>query len=329
MKKIFTFTGLIFFSLAVWGQSPQMRQTDKIRIREAIQIAEQLGEKVWPKINDVPFVVLLVTDSIEFLVNHPNPSDDFKLSENDTILETAIYYRPRQFPTQLLATFPAVSGVSCIVVGNPENTGKSTSEWVITLLHEHFHQYQTHQPDYYQGVNDLNLSGGDQSGMWMLNYPFPYDSASVIKNYERYRQALYEAVKAIDQSNFEQKFKSYKTAREKLRQGLDLPDYTYLSFQIWQEGLARHTEYIFAELLKDYQVTLEFTQLQDYTPLSDYSAQLYKSEMNKLLEFQLAENKRVCFYAVGFAEGLLLDKVNPNWRKQYFKDKFFIEKYLD
>ena len=64
-----------------------------------------MGEKIWNGINKVPFVILLVTDSLEFLVNHPYPSDDFKLSEDDKILNTKILYRKRLFPDFYLATF--------------------------------------------------------------------------------------------------------------------------------------------------------------------------------------------------------------------------------
>jgi len=40
-------------------------------------------------------------------------------------------------------------------------------------MHEHFHQLQNGQPRYFQAVQDLGLSHGDNTGMWMLNYPFP------------------------------------------------------------------------------------------------------------------------------------------------------------
>mgnify|MGYP001810241125 CR=1 FL=1 len=121
---------------------PLMRYQDKIRIREAILISNQFEEQIWKNLGQLPFVILLVSDNTEFLVNHPYPSSDFQLSENDTILKTKIYFRSRRFSDKLLATFPAVNGVPCIVIGVPEKTNKSSSEWTITLLHEHFHQYQ-------------------------------------------------------------------------------------------------------------------------------------------------------------------------------------------
>lgn len=43
----------------------------------------RFGEKIWLGTSQVPFVVLFVTDNIEFLINHPYPSTDFKTSEDD------------------------------------------------------------------------------------------------------------------------------------------------------------------------------------------------------------------------------------------------------
>ena len=67
-----------------------------------------------------------------------------------------------------------------IVVGQAANTQFKTSpRWAITLLHEHFHQLQDTQPRYFAGVDSLGLARGDQTGMWMLNYAFPYAAAEV------------------------------------------------------------------------------------------------------------------------------------------------------
>ena len=56
---------------------------------------------------------------------------------------------------------------------------------MLTVLHEHFHQLQQSQPGYFQGVEALGLSGGDQTGMWMLNYPFPYKTPAVAEQIRR------------------------------------------------------------------------------------------------------------------------------------------------
>jgi hypothetical protein len=36
----------------------------------------------------------------------------------------------------------------------------------------------------------------------------------------------------------------------------------------------------------------------------------------------------VIFYALGAGEGLLLDRVNPRWRRRYLVEKFYLDKYF-
>src|SRR5215204_396193 len=240
MKKIIP---LIIMTLAListtCGQSLQMQKEDKIRIKVAINISNRFGEAIWPGINDVPFVILFVTDSVEFLINHPYPSADFKISEEDSSFKTKIFYRKRQYSKTFLATFPAVNGINCIVAGTPENTGKNSTDWIITLLHEHFHQYQYTQKDYYTSVAALDLAGGDETGMWQLNYPFPYDSPPISHQYTKYTSALSKVLSGIDTKNFKKLFNEFIAERKKLMQSLKPADYRYLSFQLWQEGIAR------------------------------------------------------------------------------------------
>jgi hypothetical protein len=57
-------------------------------------------------------------------------------------------------------------------------------------MHEHSHQLQNAQAGYSQAVAALGLSHGDQTGMWMLNYPFPYTNAGVVRTFAELRDQL-------------------------------------------------------------------------------------------------------------------------------------------
>ncbi|HMI77381.1 MAG TPA: hypothetical protein VK484_01240, partial [Ferruginibacter sp.] len=201
MLRTSVFILFLFFQLNAFSQN-RIGTTEALLIREAKIISDETGDNIWAGISKTPFAIVLVTDSIEFLIYHPYPSADFKFTYSDSILQADVYSRGRTYPKNWLATFPAVSGVNCIVVGTPANTGRSLTDWMITLLHEHFHQYVNSQPGYFASVNALNLSGGDQTGMWMLNYPFPYDSVVVIEQYEKYTAALINAVNSIGKKGF-------------------------------------------------------------------------------------------------------------------------------
>ena len=133
--------------------------------------------------------MLLVTSNEEFLTHHPAPPKDFQA------IGDGFYARPRQFPLNLLATFPAFGPQSVIVIGEPQSTNSKTSTpWLITLMHEHFHQLQNAQPGYFQAVQDLGLRGDDNTGMWMLNYPFPYERAEVMHAFANLRDLLLAGV---------------------------------------------------------------------------------------------------------------------------------------
>ena len=117
-----------------------------------------------------------------------------------------MFYRKRMYPTAMQATFPGVNGVNTIVIGQAELTADKTStRWVLTVLHEHFHQLVYSQPGYYADVEKLGVAHGDKTGMWMLNYPFQYDSARVQEKFTAMTHALLDALAQTDQPALEKK----------------------------------------------------------------------------------------------------------------------------
>jgi hypothetical protein len=152
---------------------------DLVRLAEASRLAGEVAGTVWSDWEETPFSVLLVRDESEWLVGYPRTLPGFVSVGPSAALKAEILSRPRQFDSRLLATFPAFGLPPVIVVGRAEATDKTAAEWVLTVLHEHFHQYQMSDARYYSEVDQLDLSGGDETGAWMLNYPFPYQSAEV------------------------------------------------------------------------------------------------------------------------------------------------------
>jgi hypothetical protein len=329
-KLALTFAVLLAGSGVSARGNPNVPEVDRIRLAEAFRLGESLGDRVWKDWSKAPFAVLLVTPEYEFLIRHPRPSEDFTLVGPDPLLKSDVYFRKRQFPTSFLATFQAVGGVSTIVVGQAENTYKKTSTpWVVTVLHEHFHQLQESQPGHFAEVEALNLSRGDKTGMWMLNYAFPYDSAEVKRRFATLTRLLAEALGARNKSAFSGKLAAYLGARQELQQSLSPDDYKYLSFQLWREGLARYTEIRMAKLAADsYKPSKEFLALKDFRPFEAVADQLMSDTLKEISTFRIENQKRELFYPMGAGEGLLLDRVDPGWQRRYFVDKFYIEKYF-
>jgi len=300
---------------------------DRIRIAEAFNISEKYGNSIWQGLDTIPFVVLLVTNDNEFLIRHPNPTEGFKLLEYDSLLQSHVYVRDRKFSNNILATFPVVNGVNTVVVGQPENTNRLSTAWIITLIHEHFHQLQMSKPDYFSGVGELDLAGDDKTGMWMLNYPFPYDDDDINNQYSVLTDLAKKTLTAKEEA-LNENLLAFLEEREKFKNMLDGKDYRYFSFQIWQEGIARYTELLTAKILsEDYEPCNEFKKLPNYIDFDSYYKQCYYKNLRRLETQALSFDKRACFYTLGAAEGIILDRVNSDWRYKYFDEKFYVEKY--
>lgn len=310
----------------------EIKKEDKIRIREAMRISEFIDDKIWRDWSSAPFLLILVLDKTEYLFteNDKSLSEGFEYFEFDSITERHIFFRPRIFDKEMLATFPAVDGIPTIVTGNPENTSLNSMQWVITILHEHFHQLQQSRTDYYSSVNNLGLAGEDNSGMWMLNYNFPYDDEKVS---DMYGKLVIEAAEIYDRkvTNIsDSAIEYYLNLKDSLKKMLIEKDYLYFSFQLWQEGMAKYTEIKSAEILskENYEYSKEFKELNDFVSSDSFYSNVLSRLIHNSQNQNLKTDMRECFYTLGALEGLLLDKVNPGWRKKYFKEKFFTEKYF-
>jgi hypothetical protein len=321
---------VILFCSVLFAQTPELRNEDKVRIAEAIKIADKVGDEVWKDWSKVPFTILLVTDKYEFLINHSNPTDDFKKLGYDELLKSDVYYRDKVFDEHLLATFPAINNVNTIVVGQPESTSRSSLGWIFTILHEHFHQLQYSQPDYAEATRGLGLAGDDNTGMWMLNYNFPYEEIKVYRQYGILIKTMKDVLGFYGTKEYEMMLAEYQYERANFKKILSEKDYAYFSFQNWQEGVADYTEMKLRELLKrdNYQFSDDVKSLSDFTPLDSFAVKYYNNKLNLAENEKLNEDKRVSFYASGSLEALILDKENPNWRDLYFAKKFYMEEYM-
>jgi len=299
---------------------PSMPADDRVRLAEAFRLSDRLGEQVWPGWRAVPMPVLLVGDSVEYLVGHPAPSPDFVALGRDSLLGLDVLARRRVFPPTLLATFPAVGGVPTIVVGGAKNAGRSSAAWVVTLLHEHFHQMQYAQPGYLAGVAALDLARGDTTGMWMLDYPFPYDSAPVARAAERLAATLAAPDRRHDDG-------AVRAAWHALADSLAAADRRFLEFQLWQEGVARWVEYAATRAAAQDAGApgAAFRALPDYEPYAALVSRQATSQRAELTPLALAERRRVAFYPLGAALASQLDASVADWKRRYEAVPFRIE----
>lgn len=259
---------------------------------------------LWRDWDRAPFGVLIVDGETETLFCHAGPAEGFAAGPPDSATGCPTHSRARTFPPNLRAAFPAVDGAPTVVIGTPEATELSLPQWQATVLHEHFHQWQTSRPGYYERVEALGLRGDDQTGMWMLNYAFPYERKDVAAAFAQASLALAAAVEARDGPAFAGSLEAYMQARKRLAATVDARDWAYFEFQLWQEGVARWSEIEAAALSPDPAVRAAADERR-------------ASTLQQLRTPDLAGRGRVAVYPFGAGEAMLLEACDPVWRKLY------------
>ncbi len=234
---------------------------------------------------------------------HGSIADGFSTLPPDPITKCDLQERANVFPKNLLAAMPVIDGVSTIVMGTPQSTGKDEQSWTRTIFHEHFHQYQSKFGSYYKRLNDLNLSNGDNTGMWMLNYPFPYKDEHFNAALSRASHDLHEAITQHDASSQEH-VSAYLKARQELQASVSASDWKYLELQLWAEGVARWTEIEIAMRSSDHKV-------------AESGAELKHRTISSLLALDATKLGREIAYPFGAAEAMLLERCKPGWRHDY------------
>jgi hypothetical protein len=303
-------------------ETVSLSEADRVRLAEAFRLAGAIGDSIWKGWSAVPFSVVLVTPDAEFFVGHPHPPSDTRPLGRDALLGARVAVRPRTFAENFLATFP-IEGVSTIVAGRPEKTGaRSPTDWVVLLLHEHFHQLQDSQPGFFARVVELGLARGDTTGMWMLNFPFPYDAPATSGAYSAAARALRLALSGGDRA-------AYIDARRRLRSSVGEDDRKYLDFQIWKEGVARYTQIRVAEWAATHgRPAPAFAALPGSVGYGSVREAVSEGVERELDTLTLSESRRIVFYALGAGEALLLDRTRPCWRETYFERPFTLDPYF-
>lgn len=301
-----------------------LRPADEIRLAEAFRIVAAVQDSVWPGWSAAPMTVVLIGPDREVLIGAKPPAG-FEPMPDRPGLPSPLASRPRTFDEHFLATFPALGLGPTTLIGRPESTRKTSTTWVLTVAHEHFHQLQMSRPGYNAAVDTLGLAGGDSTGMWMLNYPFPYDSSAVAQRFDALASQLAGVVEHPSPSGRDAFWHRYRT----FLNGLEARDRRYLEFQTWQEGVARYIELRTAEAAARNAPPPEaFRALSDYSTYRDAARSLRADIVSQLRESNLREKHRIMFYPFGAGLALLLDQSDASWRRAYFDDHFQLASHV-
>ena len=276
-------------------------------LRHSLQLARTeaatIGENLWPSYSAVPFDFLLTLEDREVLFCRPQLVDGFTALGKDPITGCDMQERASQVPKNMLAAMYAAGAGWTIVMGTPESTGRSHADWARTIHHEHFHQYQNNFDRYFERQNALGLAGDDTSGMWMLEYPFPYRSQAFNKAFKRSRLALQRALTSSGRA-VRKDVANYLSARAELEASVPAKDWRYLELELWYEGVARWTDLVMAERSSS-------------PPLQQSGAEERTHVVASLASLDPRLKEREIVYEYGAAEAMLLQRCVPGWQASY------------
>ena len=276
-------------------------------IAEIRSFAAQKSGALWPGLDRAPFDMLVVDETDETLFcRNPIPSD-FKPGPVDGVTGCRTGTRGRSWiPPGLLAAMPVFGPPSTIVMGTPKTTKRSEADWTRTILHEHFHQWQDSLPGIYDRIDKLDLQGDDKTGMWMLNFAFPYGEAKTAAVMAPAARALAAAVDARGTPRFRTRLKTYLRRRNEFAAAVGERNWRYAEFELWKEGVARWTEIQLGKRFPDAAVKASAVALERKS-----RAWLDKPD--------IAGSGREFVYPYGTAEAMLLEACGPAWRRAYPK----------
>jgi len=287
---------------------PSQTRSDPAEVAESLAearaFAAAAGDRLWPGYGTAPFGILLIEGDRETLFCQAPPSG-FTSAGTDTATGCEMAHRPPSgLPDNLLAAMPLFGLPSTIVVGTPQSTHRAPEVWVRTLLHEHFHQWQMSLPGYFTRVAELDLSDGDQTGMWMLNFAAPYAEVSVIEAHAHAAAAMVRAIEARGGPGFVAALGDYLLARKAFERTMDVRSWRYLEFQFWQEGVARWTE-------------IELGRHFPNTAVRKSADTLEQETLEALRRRDIASTGRLFAYAYGAGEAMLLEACDAGWKRDY------------
>lgn len=307
MKRVLllfaSFISISVIGCATKSTATQIDRSLLLSIKSAQEQAVLVGGDIWPKYADGPFGLLVTLEDREVLFCHGSIANGFSTLPPDTVTGCDLQERGDVFPKYLLAAMPVINGTSTIVMGTPQSTGRDEPSWIRTIFHENFHQYQSTFDDYYKRLDGLNLSNGDSTGMWMLNYPFPYEDDNFSAALSTAANQLHKTITQPGAS-IQQHVSIYLSTRQKLESSVSVNDWKYLELQLWAEGVARWTEIEIATRSPDRKVVESGDSLRRRT-------------ISSLLALDAVKSGREIVYPYGATEAMLLERCTSTWRQNY------------
>ncbi len=311
---------LAFLSAVALGATTQLpAELDRRMIADAQAIVRNEGDPLWAGLSQAPLPTLLIGPEHETLFcGLPTPS--FSAIGFDPITRCTMQVRARELPVDLAAATD-LGNVSVIHMGLPDALEATPADWIVTFLHETFHQYQSTLPAYFSAVDSVRARLGTTSGQWVLEYPFPYADPKVRASFAAMTMHAGQFLSAENDAQAEAAIRSYVEARNRARDAMSPDDWLYYEFQVGQEGVARWTELRFAAAAGNARPDIATIGKERTGGLAVSLSAIDRQGLNMW--------RRSSFYVLGAIEASMLERVRPQWQLEYATNPFAMGSMLN
>ena len=341
----------------------RLSDVEKARLAEAIHLRQALGETVWPGwgLADIPMIVY--NEEYAFLVGYPDPPDGWlKMPQEaqrggawevvpDDTFEGQPYYRQR------LAD-PAIT---------PENfTVRVGERWVATMetkeyMEAHFYaEFREQLPAFLRPIFPYRLAWGllmaeTETYIGGLEHEsfhalqgslvparlaeaeaanrseslYPWDDPALASAWQQELDLLVQAVRAPTDEQAADLVRQFLAQRDERRAGLSQEFINYERQREWLEGLAKYAELAIGRLAG---ATPDYAFLPALSADPDFSEYATRE---RFWQGQVDEVRRTAgregetrFYYGGMAQGVLLDRLLPDWKERAFDPGVMLEDLL-
>lgn len=311
---------LTLFSAVALGASPQLpAEHDRRMIADAQAIVRNEGDLIWAGLSQAPLPILLIGRKRETLFcGLPPPG--FSTIGFDPITRCIMQVRARQLPVDLAAATD-LGNFSVIHMGLPDALEATQADWIVTFLHEAFHQYQSTLPGYFSALDVVRARLGKTGEQWILEYPFPYADSKVKAEFAAMTLSAGQFLSAENDAQAEAAIRGYVEARNRARDAMCPDDWLYYEFQVGQEGVARWTELRFAAAAGETRPDIATIGKEQTGGLAVSLSAIDSQGLNVW--------KRSSFYVLGAIEASMLERVRPQWQLEYANNPFAMGSMLN
>lgn len=329
----------------------RLSEQEKARVSEVVHLRKALGEALWNGWGNADIPLIVYNEEYVFLVGYPNPPPGWQRVPNmrrygvawepvpDDAIDGEPYYRQR------LASSEEGPQNFTVLVGSRWVPSVQTKEWAFIALgnsfsenlpavlrpifprglvaqlflgdsdkyislglHEAFHAYQGM-------VAPARLAAAEKANKHAQEYPF--DNPQLREAWQVEMNWLTQAVRASsdgEAKEFARQFLKQRDARRSTA-GLNPALVDYERQREWLEGLAKYTEiemWRMAAETPNYQPVAALKSDPDFHNYRTF--QEHRTQEVSQINLTLG-SEEVRFYYAGMAQGFLLDRLMPDWKR--------------